>query len=448
MPLLEESFLIPFLRESTERLRQCGISEPCSLEAIRAKLLVIQAECLEDAVARHNSSSAKVGQNKESSGAVQTLTVEQVQSNLRSLCTDGVASPEFRTAVQEMNDAARQAFCRLALYSECLLEASNGPGNCKSCPRHESRHCRPDDADRGRPAPLKTTGRMERDDILEFIGLCEVAVRLGDVQRYLAAGNSSGSSGRLFPDVPLPEATTLASSILPQDRLEFVQRLLLRAIGYDPAHGHGEIRRIFFDGTHRTNEFSHDAELMDRFVNMSANMDAALTQATLRATLEAFGTSNDVTFVSSTSTRGTDGDARREAPSKESAISRDSARDAALLSSTPSIATLTMGARTAYPSHKEQILAQTTSKLHQEILGELLTMDEEERAARLEEARKAEQEQVRHGPRNVAQVDDRSNSVLAPTPEDNDDKTHRLLLMGRIWSTMLEQNEGHPPTFQ
>jgi hypothetical protein len=433
MTLPEESYLIPFLRESTQRLRHCVISEPNPLDAIRAKLLRIQAVSLEEVVVRHNSEIAKCGQSNESSGSVQLLTFEQAQRDLRSLCADGVACTLFRMAVQEMNEAARHAFCRLALYSECLLEVSNGSGKCKSCPSHESRHCSSGD---GRLAPLKSSGRMGRDDVLEFIGLCEVAVRLGDVQRYLGAGNSSGSSGRLFADVPLPEATPLASSILPQDRLEFVQRLLLRAIGYDPAHGHGEIRRIFFDDTHRSNEFSNDADLMERFVKMSANMDAALTQATLRATLEAFGTSDDVTFVSSTCTRMSDEDGRQEFPG--GAINRDTTQATESLYSTGASAM------------DLQTLPQTPSKLNQEIFGELLTMGEEERTARLEEARKAEQEQLSRAPFMFEKKEDRGDSTDCEVPmsEDYDEKNHRLLLTGRIWSTMLQQNGGQPPKFQ
>jgi hypothetical protein len=439
MTLPEESFLIPFLRVSTQRLRHCGISEPTSLDAIRAKLLQIQATCLEEAVARHNSEIVKRGQSNESSGSVQLLTVEQAQRDLRSLCTDGFASPQVRMAVQEMNDAARHVFCRLALYSECLLEVSN-TGNCRSCPRHESRHCSSGDADRGRPGPLKSSGRMGRDDVLEFIGLCEVSVRLGDVQRYLGAGNSSGSSGRLFADVPLPGATPLALSILPQDRLEFVQRLLLRAIGYDPAHGHGEIRRIFFDGTNRSNEFSNDADLMERFVKMSANMDAALTQATLRATLEAFGASDGNTCVSSTCTRMSDEDGRQMSP--DGTINQNTSQATVSLHSVRASAANAMESRQMYRPQTLQTLPQTPPKLHQEILGELLTMDEEDRTARLEEARKAEQEQLSRDPSTL------EDSTEVPMSEDYDEKNHRLLLTGRIWSTMLQQNGGKPPKFQ
>jgi hypothetical protein len=446
MPLPEESFLIPFLRESTQRLRHCGISEPTPLDAIRANLLQIQATCLEEAVVRHNSEIAKCGQNNESSGPVHSLTVEQAQRDLRSLCTDGFASPQVRMAVQGMNDAARHAFCQLALYSECLLEVSNNTGNCRSCPRHDSRRCSSGDADRGRPGPLKSSGRMGRDDVLEFIGLCEVAVRLGDVQRYLGAGNSSGSSGRLFADVPLPGATPLASSILPQDRLEFVQRLLLRAIGYDPAHGHGEIRRIFFDNTHRSNEFSNDADLMERFVKMSANMDAALTQATLRATLEAFGASEGVTCVSSTCTRMSDEDGRQESP--EGAINQGTTQATVSLHSVRASAANAMESRQTYPPQTLQTLPQTPSKLNQEILGELLTMGEEERTARLEEARKAEREQLSRAPFMFEKKEDRGDSTEVPMSEDYDEKNHRLLLTGRIWSTMLQQNGGQPPKFQ
>jgi hypothetical protein len=436
MALPEDSFLIPFLRDSTQRLRQCGITEPCpQLEAIRAMLLQVQTECLEAAVARHNrDESTKRRQGNEASNAVQPLlTLEQAQRDLHSLCTDGCASPQLRMAVQEMNDAARHAFCRLALYSECLLEAYNSSGNCRSCPRHDARRCGSDDADRGRPAPLRRVGRMERENLLEFIGLCEVAVRLEEVQRYLGAGNSSGSNGRLFSEVPLPEATPLANSILPQDRLEFVQRLLLRAIGYDPSHGHSEIRRIFFEDTHRSNEFSSDAELMDRFVTMSASMDAALTQATLRATLDAFGTSNDLTFVSSGCTKMSDEDDRREVPSKEVAIDQRSSRNTALVS----------------PPHDKHVPPRALSQLHQEILGELLTMDEEERTARLEEARKAEQGLLSRVPRTLAEDEGRGSNLAAPmTDFDEHDKTHRLLLTGRVWSTMLQQNGGQPPKFQ
>jgi hypothetical protein len=436
MAIPEDSFLIPFLRDSTQRLRQCGITEPCPLEAIRAELLQVQAECLEVAVARNNSNaSTKRRQCNESSNSVETLlTVEQAQRILRSLCTDGCASAQVRLAVREMNGAARHAFCRLALYSECLLEVANSSSNCRSCPRHDARHCSSsDDADRGRPAPLRRVGRMERENLLEFIGLCEVAVRLDEVQRYLGAGNSSGSNGRLFSDVPLPEATPLANSILPQDRLEFVQRLLLRAIGYDPSHGHGEIRRIFFEDTHRSNEFSSDAELMDRFAKMSASMDAALTQATLRATLDAFGASSDVTFVSSGSTKMSGEDDRREVLSKEVAIDQRSSRNTALVS----------------PPHDKHVPPLELSQLHQEILGELLTMDEEERTAQLEEARKAEQGRLSRVPRALKEDEDRGSNLAAPmTDFDEHDKTHRLLLTGRVWSTMLQQNGGQPPKFQ
>jgi hypothetical protein len=84
-------------------------------------------------------------------------------------------------------------------------------------------------------------------------------------------------------------------------------------------------------------------------------------------------------------------------------------------------------------------MAHQTARLQQEILGELLTMSEEDREARLEQARHLEADVLRQ----VAQLDDPADRVTYL--RDLDDKTHRLLLMGKIWASMLQKHGGMPP---
>jgi hypothetical protein len=88
---------------------------------------------------------------------------------------------------------------------------------------------------------------------------------------------------------------------------------------------------------------------------------------------------------------------------------------------------------------RRNVIAQQTSEIHQEILGELLTMRDEDREVKLEKARELEGDMLRH----VSRLENPADRVSYL--RGLDETTHRLLLMGKIWASMLQQNSGQPP---
>lgn len=365
------ALLLSFFRSATNDLKDCRVDQPTSLEEIRSILLSTQRNCLQRVTA---------GTGFAASG---------VQERLKELGKEGLDS-DVQVAMSMMNDTARLVFCRLTLRSECLYSE-----------QADRRH-------------LKTTGSLSREDLLEFIGLCNVAVDLDNVQRYI-----SNQDAKLFDDLDAGP-----TDVFPQKRLEWIQRCFLRAIGYSDDFGYNEIKRIFF--TPRPNEYSSDREVVDLFASMGVKMDKAVTAATMLATESNF---DGVTRVVSVQHSEKLVDVKT---GKEVVIEGESSTASAPMAQA-------MDQQAQAQQRQELHMARETARLNQELLGELLSMRDEEREEKLALAKAAAAQFMQNvsslppGPERVA--------VL----ESLDPKTQRLMIMDKLWAQLVEQNGGKPP---
>jgi hypothetical protein len=109
--------------------------------------------------------------------------------------------------MKDHDEAARWALCKLALYCETRRKVPN--------------------------QDLQTKGKINRSKLLEYLGLCQTAVRLELVQKHLKDGSP------LFDDVEsTANATASATAMkLPQVRMEYIQRILAQAVGLHPTLG-------------------------------------------------------------------------------------------------------------------------------------------------------------------------------------------------------------------
>jgi hypothetical protein len=221
------NLLQSFFQRAAEALNQTSYQSPpaTSFAQHRRRLLEIQQECLEQIVADFD-----------------TISVKQVQERLHNMNDNpnGLEKP-----LQDMTQAARQAFARLILQQElkdpkCFSEQRSG----------------------------NRTRTLQRSDLIEFCGLCQAIVQSHDLQNYLVKGDHLFHCGN-----PAPHAK------FPQERLEAVQRLYFQALGYDPDFATKDLARIF--GT-ADNEFQNDDQVHELFGETVSRLRVVLTHATLQ----------------------------------------------------------------------------------------------------------------------------------------------------------------------
>jgi len=410
-----DEILVEFLRQAADALdNQTQLESPAhSLAEVRQMLLSQQAACLQAVV-------------EQFSGEMEGLTVDLVQKALRQ-CSPredqagaGSASSVVLTSMMErMNESARLAFCRLVLYSECLRDGEKDTRD------------------------LQSSGELKDEDVRTFCGLCQAVVKLPSVVTHLRAG------GSIFADLPHVGET---ATILPQKRLEYIQRMFLRALGYDPDFATREIKAKFYQDTLHNNGYTtgeSSSSLQSTFEATVAAMEAALVEATAASTHDTFFAGHHGGKESND-----DGVTKVVAVSySEKLIDETTGEEILTLSEDASPRVETMvgkdGAREPQQEwaeasrereRREQIrLSQQASVLQQEILGELLTMRDEERDAKLQQAREASQSvlqkamQLPPGPERIA-------VLTSVTPE-----TQRLMAMHKVWDGMLAANGGVPP---
>ena len=467
-----ESLLLGFLSKATAEIRrQCGIPqrtsvtpvtpEGCtptlfdqpqdSLGDIQRKLLKIQVACLNETVEAYNENAAT---NKED-GSVIPMTVPIVQAQLKRVQSGGsdqTANIQIQNTAKDLNETARLAFANLVLYSEGLQLVSS----------HKS------------PRSLKTSGNLEKSDILQFIGLCDVCWKLDNVKSFLFDFDfNSGDSGLsrslqaiqfLFPDIetksPGSQPDAADSLRFPQQRLEFVHGLFLKAIGFDPDYAYTQLREMLFDPKPNSTN-SLDSELTNRFHIMVQHSKSILTSATLHIQERQLLQLNDqkeggvtrvVSVTHSEKVVEFDGEDDKEEEVEPSKINSGHADVGVKLESMDH----GMDEHDQWMQRQKELqMARSAGRLQQEILGELLTMRDEDRARVLEEARNASQELVsRLANITLDPSDDGSDSgptadmIVAKRVEvlqSLDMKSQRLLLMEKLWSAMLADNGGKPP---
>jgi len=230
--------------------QQCekALTEINCKEVLRGETWTL-AECRRFLLDKQRSvMSATLSTYNQKSTDTSRASTEEFQERLGNIKKEAI-SPDMESAMSENDTAARQALCKLILYSETHRET----------PRRD----------------LQNDGRLNRSKLLEYLGLCQSAITLKCVEQNLI------DNTRLFDDLDLPENEPSALAY-PQKRLEKIQQILARAVGLEPSFVTSELTRIFVDpATAATCEYADDQECRDVFRQLIVQMQTAVANASL-----------------------------------------------------------------------------------------------------------------------------------------------------------------------
>ena len=330
---------------------------------------------------------------------------------------------------------------------------------------------------------------MKSSDVLEFCGLCCTAIRISNVMQYLQYATP------IFPNTMMIRTTSSTSNCInhlsqsqlqseldmtfPQQRLQYLQRLFLRAIGYDPDYATTVIQHMFYNNNENSIEtIDVDTNVISVFRNMEQLMEQTLNDITNNITKETFMGNNNNKTVATTDHDDDDGNNNNDGVTRIVAVTysekyldaqtgqeimnihphdydsrnnhhniyEDShgaprsltMNDDTLImttttpAKTASAAIIDENASTSNPKQlnsNDEIWKQQTAQLKQEILGELLSMRDEEREIQLHLIHTVVEEVMDHM-KTLPQPQDR---ILYLT--NLDDESQRCLAMKKIWDT-------------
>jgi hypothetical protein len=405
MAILPQDLLLRFFQEACRDLNDCKISGPFSLVDLRNLLLTNQRFCLDRVVDEYNLKNNST-----------QWTSPKVQDCLKNLQSQEIGI-KVKEAMEAMNDAARLAFCRLVLYSECLRRQESEQDESASGQQH-----------------LEKEVPITRSQLLEFSGLCSAATRLPNVQNYVSDGTDLFNNDKTATLMPQTVKDDDPSRNIPPYRLDVIQRLFFQAVEIDPDHGMAEIKRIFFSGEnhdHDHDELANDAELVSIFQAAVTRMNAMLTgilQQQQQASMAKLSDFNDggVTRVVAVEYSEKIVDEMGQVVESGSSQLGPVARQA-------------MEQQNAQQQQEQFDVARQAGALQQEILGELFSLSEELREEKLAEAEKAEQEFLAKAIEFPAGPE-RISFLRSVGPE-----TQRLMVMRKLWLGMLAAHGGKPP---
>mmetsp|Transcript_21350 Transcript_21350/g.44991 ORF Transcript_21350/g.44991 Transcript_21350/m.44991 type:complete len:447 (-) Transcript_21350:1420-2760(-) len=355
----------------------------------------------------------------------------RVQERLGGLQHEADLSEELRAAMEEMNDAARVAVCKLVLYKEEALGKNESKDNTSP-----SRN-------------LQDEGRLERTKMMEYFVLCQAALKLECVLKFIGKtsgdsifekANDAAAAGNNTVGDDEKKTTSSAAMMFPQSRLEHVQRLLAKGVGWDPVFVTSELRKIFVEKPSEVDYGYYDGEVMALFRQLVEQMTAAIRTAMLQIqSKQDARLLNDLAKGGNTrvvSVQYSEFDVDKHGNRIESSSSSSSPPE----NNAPEQRIDERAHQPTEEETKRQLrLASEAALLQQTILGELLTMNEDERNDRLREAAEASRKFT-------------EDAMALPTGQERieflrsiDPSTSRQLAMHKLWNGMLQANGGKPP---
>jgi hypothetical protein len=372
------------------------------LSVCRRHILDLQQGVLKQVV--ENYSTKQQRQHEHDSF---TITMSQARKRLGGLSLEHHLSQELRQAMDGMNEAARLALCKLVLFTE------------------ESHFITKTTNTRTR-TDLQTSGDLDRTNLLEYFGLCLSALKLHCVKKFMVHG------GSLFEGLPPP--TPLSSNpdqfLFPQTRLEYVQQLLAKSMGWDPEFLTSYLRRIFVEKDDSI-ELVHDHEVSTIFEQLVQQMGFTIRAASLEM--------SNLQHTQLLSDLDKGGNTRVVCVQySEFEITPDGYQERSV--SSPPGRQSTLDAQLTEEEQKSQIrLASEAAILQQEILGELLSMQEHERNDCLQEAKEVSEDVMKRA-LALSPGRDRIEFLRSVDPH-----TSRQLARHKLWTSMLHANGGKPP---
>jgi len=321
--------------------------------------------------------------------------------------------------MEDMNEAARAGVCKLILFKEELSHRKSK--SVVSSSRN-----------------LQDEGRLERTKLMEYFVLCKASLKLECVVKFM---NMSDGDSIFEKEGPIGECSTEESEkdasssstamMFPQSRLEHVQRLLAKGMGWDPVFVTSELRKIFVEKPGDVDYSYYDNEVMVLFQQLVEQMQNAIRTATLQVKskqdtqlLNDLGKGGNTRVVS---VQYSEFEVDQTGAKVESKNNAPEAR-------------IDERQQLTEEEQKNQLrLASEAAILQQTILGELLSMDEDEREHTLKEAAEASRifmEEAMALPMGQERIDYLRSIDAA---------TSRKLAMHKLWDGMLRANGGKPP---
>jgi len=403
-----------------------------------------QLQALKNCVSssKNNQTSGVVGDdNGSNDDAILAVTLEDVQSRLRELGSKDLSNVDWGgddkvrhslfARMAEMNNAARLAFARSALWAEAewvdyfkRKRAYDDTDDDVSSGMQDAEDVETQTIKAGRQGRhLRQTedglGPMERSAIIEFCGLCSAAVRLPEVLGHLQDGRNIFQlpSSELEGGGKKPQYRRVdrARRFLPQYWIRNLQHMLLRAVGYDHEFGMMELRSVLLRVEHPENGHGEsDPELSAAVVEFSMALQEAGSRATSSCLKEGLSDQHEGGVTRVTSVKLTEkiinhkgrafGRSHDEAPSQER-MEQHSEEDRRVQLS----------------------MMQKAAALQQSILTSLLDMEEEQRNEQLKEA-KIVHEEFMKGAIELPLGPERVNFIQNISPEKQ-----KMLLIYKLW---------------
>lgn len=242
--MVPDDFLLTFFRESRRTLLELDCNstlrnETWAPDQCRRCLLDKQRSVLNSILSQYNQESPRHTR----------ISSDEIQQRLTAINKESV-SMDLATAMAQNDEAARLTLCKLVLYSETHREIPN--------------------------QDLQSTGKLSRSKLMEYLALCQTAIKLDFVEKNLSDGSP------LFDDIQEEAKPPPTAMAFPQKRLEVIQQILARAVGLHPKLVTSELTRIFVDpATAANNEYSSDEECRDIFRQLLSQMQTVVANASL-----------------------------------------------------------------------------------------------------------------------------------------------------------------------
>lgn len=376
MPLVPDGFLELFFEAATKDLEELDLEEEfkslgnnITLSDCRNCLVGQQEKVLSRALEEYNQ--------REKSCISFTSARERLE-NLNDV------SLRVEDARKVFESTARQALCKMVLYAETHRK--------DEMPTRE----------------LQKDGILDRNKLLDFIALCETAISMPPVKKYLVDGSP------MFDDLGKVAEERTAMKF-PQARLEKIQSHFSEAVGWDPEFTAIELRKLFMVSS--PSEYSGDQEILRLFQQLVVQMHQAVADASLGARHQPLCDRDQ-------------GGVTRVIAVQHSEVSVPQSDAAMSTSIAPSRKTI--DPQLTENEQKRQIrIASEAARLQDGIIQDLLAMQEQVRDRKLAEAKDASD-------RFIATIEslppgrDRISYL-----QSVDSYTSSLLAMHKVWSAYL-----------
>lgn len=393
----------------------------------RQLLLRIQVSILEKVVSDYNNENEKGGD----------IAIEQAQQALKELGAKGSEEgaeeeeKELMEAMTNMNTMARIAFTRLVLQSEWKWFEENSEYNEDFQNKDNTGEATMAMSSISLPTRdgLKDGSdgeSMTTSDINDFCALCTTAVNLPEVQRYIGYGERLyvGKDVNIDENLTPPSESSIKSgleaSLLINERIMNLQNLFYRAVGYEPAFAISEIGNLLSKNPSTDEEI----DVFEKLNSFVSSMKVALQNAAAPTELLSDENEGGCTRVLSVNYSEFEFD-----PSAPTGPTPDS----------NSLSINRMQEHDEEEQRRQLHMAQQAASLQQGILGELLSMEEEEREETLALAKETHDSflkramQLPIGPERVQYL------------QTMDSDEQRLMVMHKLWEKLLAENGGEPP---